>query len=60
MEHYFGIVRGWLGSVIRDRKAVTAMEYGMIAALIAVVIIAAVTTLGNNVSSEFNYVVTNV
>ena len=40
----------------RDTRAVTAIEYALIAALIAVVIIAAVTTLGTNVSSTFNNV----
>jgi pilus assembly protein Flp/PilA len=39
-----------------DRQAVTASEYALIAALIAVVIIGAVTTLGTNISSTFNTV----
>jgi pilus assembly protein Flp/PilA len=39
-----------------DKRAVTAIEYALIAALIAVVIIGAVTTLGGNVSSTFNTV----
>jgi pilus assembly protein Flp/PilA len=39
-----------------DRRAVTAIEYALIAALIAVVIIGAVTTLGHNVSNTFNSV----
>jgi pilus assembly protein Flp/PilA len=39
-----------------DRRAVTAIEYALIAALIAVVIIGAVTTLGKNVSNTFNSV----
>jgi pilus assembly protein Flp/PilA len=39
-----------------DRKAVTAIEYALIAALIAVVIIGAVTSLGTGVSSTFNSV----
>ena len=38
----------------RDEKGVTALEYGLIAALIAVVIITAVSTLGTNLSSTFN------
>lgn len=37
-----------------DRRAVTAIEYALIAALIAVVIIGAVTTLGKSVSNTFN------
>lgn len=39
---------------IRDEEGATAIEYGLIAALIAVVIIAAVTTLGENLSGTFN------
>jgi len=39
-----------------DRRAVTAVEYALIAALIAVVIIAAVTGLGRGVSGTFNKV----
>jgi pilus assembly protein Flp/PilA len=34
-----------------DRRAVTALEYGLIAALIAGVIVAAVTTIGTNLST---------
>ena len=36
-----------------DRRAVTALEYGLIAALIAVVIITGVTTLGTNLNLTF-------
>ena len=35
-------------------KAVTAIEYALIAALIAVVIIGAVSTLGTNISTVFS------
>ena len=38
----------------RDEKGVTALEYGLIAALIAVVIIGAVTTLGTSISATFS------
>jgi len=41
---------------VQDKKAVTAIEYALIAALIAVVIIGAVTSLGRNVSKTFNTV----
>jgi pilus assembly protein Flp/PilA len=37
----------------RDETGVTALEYGLIAALIAVVIIGAVSTLGTNLSATF-------
>ena len=36
-----------------DRRAVTALEYGLIAALIAGVIITAVTTLGTDIAATF-------
>jgi len=39
-----------------DKRAVTAIEYALIAALIAVVIIGAVTTLGSNLSKTFGNV----
>ena len=37
----------------RDEKGVTALEYGLIAALIAVVIVTAVTTIGTNLNTTF-------
>jgi pilus assembly protein Flp/PilA len=41
---------------IKDQSGVTAIEYGLIAALIAVVIIGAETALGTNVQGTFNTV----
>ena len=38
---------------VRDESGVTAIEYGLIAAGIAVVIITAVNTLGTNVKATF-------
>jgi pilus assembly protein Flp/PilA len=38
---------------IKDESGATAIEYGLIAALIAVVIIGGVTTLGNKLNSKF-------
>ena len=40
----------------RDQEAVTAIEYGLIAALIAVAIIAAVSLVGTDLAAVFNYV----
>jgi pilus assembly protein Flp/PilA len=37
-----------------DRRGVTALEYGMIAALISVVIIGSVTTIGTKLLAAFN------
>ena len=40
----------------KNESGATAIEYGLIAALIAVAIIGAVSTLGDNTSSTFNSV----
>jgi pilus assembly protein Flp/PilA len=44
----------------QDRRGVTAIEYGMIAAFIAVVIISGVKLLGSHLSSIFSTVATSV
>jgi pilus assembly protein Flp/PilA len=41
---------------IRDEEGVTAIEYGLIAALIAVVIITAVTSVGTHLDTVFSFV----
>ncbi len=40
----------------KDEDGVTAIEYGLIAALIAVVIITAVTLVGNSLDNTFTYI----
>lgn len=47
-------------SVYRNKKAATAIEYGLIAALIAVAAIAAMNSLGNQVSKTFRNVSANM
>ena len=37
-----------------DRRGVTALEYGLIASLVAVVLISALTSLGSGLSGTFN------
>ncbi|TSE14937.1 Flp family type IVb pilin [Arthrobacter sp. KBS0703] len=44
----------------RDQKGATAVEYGIMVALIAVVIIVAVTTLGGNLKASFDSVACTV
>jgi pilus assembly protein Flp/PilA len=44
----------------KDTRGVTAVEYGLIAALIAVVAILAITTVGHNLSTTFNTVATKI
>ena len=43
----------FIKNFIQEEDGVTAIEYGLIAALIAVVIIAAVTTVGTNLRTVF-------
>lgn len=50
----------YLSALKADKRGVTALEYGLIAALIAVVIITAVTTLGTNISAAFTKVATAI
>jgi pilus assembly protein Flp/PilA len=45
-----------LRALISNERGVTAMEYGLIAGLIAVVIIGSVTTLGTTLSTTFTTV----
>ncbi len=45
---------------VRDTKAATAIEYGLIAALIAVAGITAMGAVGNSVSNTFDKVNTNL
>ena len=47
-------------SLFNQERGATAVEYGLMVALIAVVIIAAVTLLGNNLSTTFNNVATQI
>jgi len=51
---------GRLACFLRDESGATAIEYGLIAALIAVVIIGAVTAVGTNLSGSFNTVATSL
>ena len=44
----------------RDRSGATAIEYGLIAALIAVAIIAALTLVGDDMEATFNAVGNNL
>lgn len=46
--------------LFKNEKGATAIEYGLIAALIAVAIISAVTAVGTNLSGTFNKVATAV
>jgi pilus assembly protein Flp/PilA len=47
-----------LSRLLRDESGATAIEYGLIAALISVVIITAVTLVGSKLSGVFNSIST--
>lgn len=47
-------------NMIRDEQGATAIEYGLIAALIAVAAITAMQSLGNELSTTFNTVSTEL
>jgi pilus assembly protein Flp/PilA len=49
----------WL-ALKSDRRAVTALEYGLIAALIAGVIITAVTSIGTELKTTFTNIATAI
>lgn len=47
-------VAGWLS--IESERGVTAIEYGLIASLVALAIIVGITLLGVNLNALFNYI----
>ena len=53
-------MRDFMTKMISDRSGATAIEYGLIAALISVVIIGAITLVGSNLSTVFNTVATKL
>jgi pilus assembly protein Flp/PilA len=53
------MVAGFLQVVLalkRDRRGVTAIEYGLIVALVSVVIVIALTRIGGGISGTFNLI----
>jgi pilus assembly protein Flp/PilA len=52
--------RSRLLAVWRDKSAVTALEYGLIAALIAIVIITALSSVGKALQNVFNNIAGNL
>jgi pilus assembly protein Flp/PilA len=46
--------------LLKDESGATAIEYGLIASLIAVAIITGATALGSNLSSSFSFIGTKM
>jgi pilus assembly protein Flp/PilA len=44
----------------KDESGATAIEYGLIASLIAIAVIAGATTLGTTLSASFNFIGTKI
>lgn len=53
-------MKSFLTRFVQDESGATAIEYGLIAALIAVGIIAAAKSLGSQISNTFNGVATSM
>ena len=51
---------GTLRNLLKDEGGATAIEYGLIAALVSVAIIVVLGTLGNNLETTFNKVAKNL
>jgi pilus assembly protein Flp/PilA len=49
-----------LKDLLRSNSGATAIEYGLIAALVAVAAVAAMTTVGTNLSATFNNIATKL
>ncbi|MBB4287091.1 Flp family type IVb pilin [Roseospira goensis] len=56
----FTIIKHVLTALGRDEKGATAIEYGLLAALIALAIIAGASVLGNNISDLFEGIASNL
>ena len=50
----------FVAKLLKNNKGATAIEYGLIAALIAVAAITAMTSLGNQLSTTFGNVTNNM
>jgi pilus assembly protein Flp/PilA len=50
----------FIAKLLKNTKGATAIEYGLIAALIAVAAITAMTSLGNQLQKTFNNVSNNM
>ena len=53
-------MKAFIKKLVAGEEGATMVEYGLIVALIGVVVAVAVTTLGTNLSSKFNGVATSV
>jgi len=53
-------MRSFLATLLKDETGATAVEYGLIAAPIALAAISTITNIGKNLSTTFNRVATKL
>ena len=53
-------MKALVSKFLRNESGATAIEYGLIAALISVVIIGVLATVGTNLSAKFNEIATQL
>jgi pilus assembly protein Flp/PilA len=53
-------MKSLISRFVKDESGATAIEYGLIGALISVIIIAAVKLVGSNLSSTFDKIAKNL
>ena len=56
MKTTYDFISAWLSAKVESDRGASLVEYALLVALIAVVCIAAVTTLGSNASDKFDSV----
>lgn len=61
-SHHLGVlpVKSWIARFLKDEDGPTAVEYAVMLALIIVVCIGAITTLGKNANTTFSSVGTAI
>jgi pilus assembly protein Flp/PilA len=60
LRYYVTIQHALHRTLKRDDRGATAVEYGLMVALIAAVIVTAVTLIGTNLNTTFNNVATKI
>ena len=60
LEYMLPVVRGRIASLVKSEKGATAVEYGIMVAAIAAVIIAIVFSIGTEIRDAFQTVLTQL
>lgn len=56
----YDAMKKWLGKLVRDERGATAVEYGLIASLVVLGMLAALTNVANSTTTMWNNVSDNV